>query len=68
LVPDKLREYYLDKDFDLTRLDSGSWLLPLPADFIVRADGRIELAYVDADFTVRLDPKTLLQTLSRLHN
>ena len=68
LVPDKLREYYLDKDFDLTRLDSGSWLLPLPADFIVRPDGRIELAYVDADFSVRLDPKSLVQTLSRLQN
>jgi peroxiredoxin len=66
LVPDELREYYLDKDFDLTRFGSGSWLLPLPADFIVRPDRRIELAYVDADFSVRLDPKLLVHTLSRL--
>jgi hypothetical protein len=42
--------------------------LPLPADFIVRADRRIELVYVDADFSVRLDPKSLVQTLSRLRN
>ena len=68
LTPDVLREYYLNKDFDLTKLNSGSWLLPLPADFIVSADGRIELAYVDADFTVRLDPKSLVQALSRLQN
>jgi peroxiredoxin len=67
MIPAALRQYYLDIDFDIPRMfSSGSWLMPLPADFLVGVDGRIALSYVDVDFTVRLDPARILEALSRL--
>src|SRR5207253_2073409 len=38
-----------------------SWELPAPATFIVAQDGTIRLAFVDADWTHRLDPAELLK-------
>jgi len=40
-----------------------SWELPMPATFIVAQDGIIRLAFVDADWTHRLEPAELLKAL-----
>ena len=40
-----------------------SWELPMPATFIVAQDGTIRLAFVDADWTHRLEPAELLKAL-----
>lgn len=40
-----------------------SWELPMPATFIVAQDGSIRLAFVDADWTHRLEPAELLKAL-----
>ena len=67
LVPDPLRQFYIGRDFDLSRdLSTGSWLLPLPADFVIDSDGTIALSYIEADFTRRLDPRLIVETLDRL--
>ena len=67
VVPEILQQYYLGRGFDLSNeLSTGSWLLPLPADFIVGGDGTIELSYVDTDFTRRLDPRIIVEELERL--
>jgi len=67
LVPEILQQFYLGLGFDLSReLSTGSWLLPLPADFIVGGNGTIELSYIDTDFTRRLDPRILVETLELL--
>ena len=43
-----------------------SWELPVPATFIVAQDGTIRLAFVDADWTHRLEPAELLKALERV--
>jgi peroxiredoxin len=66
LVPQTLQQFHLERQFDLSvELSTGSWLLPLPADFIVDSDGIIKLSYVETDFTRRLDPRFILETLAR---
>ncbi len=67
LVPDVLRSYYLAQGFDLaSELSTKSWLLPLPADFIVDRSGSIALSYAESDFTRRLDPDLIVETLKAL--
>jgi peroxiredoxin len=66
LTPGTLRQFYLERSFDLSReLSTGSWLLPLPADFLIGSDGTVELSWLDTDFTRRLDPKVIIETLER---
>jgi peroxiredoxin len=40
-----------------------SWELPVPGTFVVARDGTIRLAYVDADYTKRLEPAEILARL-----
>ena len=67
LVPESLRNFYLGRGFDLSReLSTGSWLVPVPADFVIGPDQVIKLSYVESDFTRRLDPKIIVESLERL--
>ncbi len=43
-----------------------SWELPMPATFIVAQDGTVRFAFVDADWTHRLEPAELLKALERV--
>ena len=43
-----------------------SWELPMPATFLLAPDGTVRLAFVDEDFTHRLEPATLLDGLQAL--
>ncbi|UDL93105.1 AhpC/TSA family protein [Lichenihabitans sp. PAMC28606] len=66
-VPDVLRDFYLQSNPALSReLEERAWLLPLPADFVIGQSGIVELSYVDADFTRRLDPDLIVETLERV--
>ena len=66
LVPQTLQQFYLQRGRDLSaELSTRSWLLPLPADFIVDRNGIVELSYAESDFTRRLDPRFILETLAR---
>jgi peroxiredoxin len=40
-----------------------SWELPVPGTFVIARDGTIKLAFVDADWTHRLEPAELLKAL-----
>jgi peroxiredoxin len=40
-----------------------SWELPVPGTFVIAPDGSIRLAYVDADYTRRLEPREILNAL-----
>lgn len=49
---------------DLPRCNGDpSWELPIPGTFVIAPDGRVRLAFVDPDFTLRLEPATLLDAL-----
>jgi peroxiredoxin len=40
-----------------------SWEIPVPGTFIISQDGTIRLTYADADYTHRLEPSALLESL-----
>ena len=46
--------------------DSKSWLLPIPATYVLDGTGRIVLAYLDADYTTRLEPTEIIVALRYL--
>lgn len=45
------------------RSGNPAWFLPIPAAFLVRQDGIIEKAWVNADFTRRAEPEEILAAL-----
>ncbi len=63
-VPDDVRAAFLAAGLDLSRRNGdSSWELPIPATYLIGGDGVVRLAFVDADFTERLDPTVLVDTL-----
>jgi peroxiredoxin len=48
----------------------GSWVLPIPATYVISTDGTVALAFVDLDYRNRLGPAEILtarQSLSKKH-
>jgi peroxiredoxin len=43
-----------------------SWELPVPGTFVIAPDGRVRLAFVDPDYTRRLEPSEILAALRTL--
>jgi peroxiredoxin len=43
-----------------------SWVLPIPATYVIDTDGIIALAYVDVDYRNRLEPAEILSALQSL--
>lgn len=43
-----------------------SWVLPIPATYVIDRDGTIVLAYVDTDYRNRLEPSDIVATLTTL--
>ncbi len=63
-LPKPLQELYGKFGMDLPGLNAGSgWSLPIPATFVVDADGKIILADVDVNYTRRLEPSDALAAL-----
>ena len=67
-LDDAAREVFVSEfGLDLAKRNAaGSWDLPIPATYLVNQDGRIELAFVDPDYTRRLEPQAILDSLARL--
>lgn len=63
-LPKPLQELYGKFGMDLPGLNAGSgWSLPIPATFVVDANGKILLADVDVNYTRRLEPSDALAAL-----
>jgi peroxiredoxin len=45
--------------------DNGNWTLPIPATFVVGADGKVKSRFVDADYRRRADIDDLLAALRK---
>jgi len=45
-----------------------SWELPMPGTFVIAPDGTVRVAFVEADWTKRLEPAALLDVLRGLAN
>ena len=66
-LPSDLIEVYAGFGNDLPKInDDPAWVLPMPARYVVGADGIIAYAEVNPDYTHRPDPSELLPVLDRL--
>jgi peroxiredoxin len=60
-VPDEVRRHYLERGVDIgARHGSPVTMLPVPATYVVRPDGRIVSAFMDVDFTRRQEPEEIV--------
>lgn len=66
-LADELRPIYARFGHALPdRNGDDSWVLPIPATYVIAKGGRIVLAYVDTDYRNRLDPTEVVQALQSL--
>jgi len=67
-LPGPLRQLYIKKfGVDLQDYNADeAYELPLPGTFIVGPDGTIRFAYVDCDYTLRLEPAEIVNQLRQM--
>ena len=66
-IPEKSRIHYENLGIYLPRYNGDeSFELPIPATFIVNQDGKIHYAFIDSDFTERLDPIEIVTILRQI--
>jgi peroxiredoxin len=66
-LPDYLVDVYKGFKNDLPLVnDDPSWVLPMPARYVIGTNGTIAYAEVNPDYTQRPDPSELLPVLDRL--
>lgn len=66
-LPDELRQVYLQLGIDLVRFNGdASWVLPMPARYVVDTQGLIRAADVSIDHTVRAEPVDTVAALKLL--
>jgi len=64
---DKLVDLYLTMGYDLERINGNvRWTLPTPATFVIGTDNTVALAYAHADYTQRLEPGEVLESIRGL--
>ena len=63
----EMRERMAGLGVDLAQYNgTDSWELPVPATFVIGRDGLVWLAFVDPDYTRRLDPSKIIEVLENL--
>jgi peroxiredoxin len=69
-LPDELLETYKAFNHELLVVngEEGSTELPIPATFVLDKSGTVQFAFVDEDYTKRLDPDTIVDTLRPLQD
>jgi peroxiredoxin len=66
-LADELRPIYERLGHALPdRNGDDSWLLPIPATYVIDRDGSIALGFVDVDYRNRLEPEEILNALRTL--
>jgi peroxiredoxin len=66
-LADELRPIYEGFGHALPdRNGDDSWLLPIPATYVIDRDGSIALGFVDVDYRNRLEPEEILNALRTL--
>src|SRR5262249_21328363 len=60
----EMRQFMEARGRDLTTYQGNdSWVLPIPATFVVGRDGRIKARFIDPDYRRRMTMEDLLQAL-----
>jgi len=66
-LTDNMQEIYKNFGIDLpTANGDQSFELPIPATYVVAQNGIVSFALIDADYTNRLDPETIIVELRKL--
>ena len=66
-LSDKIQEIYQNFGIDLQAANGDqSFELPIPATYVVAKNGIVSFAFIDADYTNRLDPETIIAELQKL--
>jgi hypothetical protein len=66
-LSDELRPIYAQFGHALPDMNGDdSWVLPLPATYVIDTDGTIVLAFLDVDYRNRLEPGEILAALQAL--
>jgi peroxiredoxin len=68
-LSDKMQEIYKNFGIDLPAANGDlSFELPIPATYVVAPNNIISHAYIDADYTNRLDPDIIIAELQKLNS
>jgi peroxiredoxin len=68
-LPQELADLYASVGNDLPVLNgNGQWALPIPATYVVRRDGSIAFAHVEADYRERAEPDDVLAIVEGLRD
>ena len=68
-LSDKMQEIYKNFGIDLPAANGDlSFELPIPATYVVAPNNIISYAYIDADYTNRLDPDIIIAELQKLNS
>jgi len=66
-VAEVLRPIYKNIGADLPAYNGDeSWELPMPGTFVVDKTGTVRLAFIDADYTRRLEPQAIVECLRQI--
>ena len=67
-IPEEFQEFH---DVEMARIAEYngdlSYLLPIPATYVIDTEGVIRYAYVDVDYRNRAEPEDVLHVLDRIH-
>ena len=63
-VPEIVRPLYLEWGLDLPTFNGeDTWELPIPATYVISTDGKIVAAYVNKNYTERMEPTDIIKAL-----
>ena len=66
-LPEELKEIYLGMGINLEKSNGNNkWQLPIPATYLVASDGIITYAFINPDYTKRLEPEELIVNLKKM--
>lgn len=66
-LPLELRPIYAGFGIDLTKANGDdTFELPIPATYVIGQDRKIRKAFVNTDYTKRLDPEEIIDALKKM--
>ena len=66
-IDESVKSVYLSKGLDVSKFNGDdSWVLPLPAVFLINKDGTVLYEWLENDYTQRPEPDDLLKELFKL--
>jgi peroxiredoxin len=62
-IEDEMQSVYDELGLDLPVWNDDAFDLPVPATYVIDTNSVIQMAFVDPDYTRRLDPTEIIRTL-----